>query len=299
MSSKEKIVSVMVAAVSGGSRLYDKLTGAEALYAVDRCLKRMIRGIDGFRGRIVRTTSDEIVAEFEHPDDACQAAIAMQRRIADLPPVAGIKLSVRAGVHYGQAIYDKSELTGHCLGVAEALSGLATAGQVLIGGEARDLLSPALKSATHSLAKVWLQSLATEQTVYEVVWSESRQSAASIANETESPQSFKNPQHLHVRYGRQSAILDHKKSSVIIGRDTTCDITVPDRRVSRQHARIDRVGEFFVLSDLSTNGTFVTINGEHELLLKREEFILRGKGIIAFAGSANHTAANIVEFEYL
>lgn len=299
MSSKPKNVSVMVAAVSGGSRLYDKLTGAEALYAIDRCLKRMVRGIDSFRGRIVRTTSDEIVAEFEQPDDACQAAIAMQRRIADLPPVAGIKLAVRAGVHYGPAIYEKGELTGHCLGVAEALSGLATAGQVLVGGEARDLLSSSLKSTTHSLAKVWLQSLAAEQTVYEVIWSESRHGAISTVSESETPPPIKNPQHLHVRYGRQSTILDHKKTSVIIGRDTTCDITVPDRRVSRQHARIDRVGDFFVLSDLSTNGTFVTITGEHELLLKREEFILRGNGIIAFAGSANHTTANIIEFEYL
>ncbi|HPP46316.1 MAG TPA: adenylate/guanylate cyclase domain-containing protein [Accumulibacter sp.] len=299
MSSTQKMVSAMVAAVSGGSRLYDKLTGAEALYAVDRCLKRMVRGIDSFRGRVIRTTSDEIVAEFEHPDDACQAAIAMQRRIADLPPVAGIKLAVRAGVHYGAAIYEKGELTGHCLGVAEALSGLATAGQVLIGGEARELLSATLKSATHSLARVWLQSLAAEQTVYEVVWAESRQSMSNAFNETDSIPSHKILQHLHVRYGRQSAILDHKKSSVIIGRDTTCDITVPDRRVSRQHARIDRVGEFFVLSDLSTNGTFVTINGEQELLLKREEFILRDKGIIVFAASANHATANIVEFEYL
>ncbi|MBL8398630.1 MAG: adenylate/guanylate cyclase domain-containing protein [Candidatus Accumulibacter sp.] len=297
MNDDEKNLSVMVAAVSGSSRLFDKLTGAEALYAVDRCQKRMIRGIDGFRGRIVRTTNDEIIAAFEHPDDACQAAMAMQRRIADLPPVAGIKLAVRAGVHHGPVIDDQDDLTGHCVGVAEALSGLAIAGQVLIGGEARELLSPALKSATHGLDKVWLQSISAEQSVYELIWSESRHAALSSASEA-ATQKTKQPQ-LLVRYGQQSAVLDQNKSTVIIGRDQTCDITVLDRRVSRQHARIDRVSGYFVLSDLSTNGTFVTLKGENELLLKREEFILRGSGIIAFAGSANRTTANIVEFEHL
>jgi predicted component of type VI protein secretion system len=84
---------------------------------------------------------------------------------------------------------------------------------------------------------------------------------------------------------------------VVIGRDTASQITVHDRRVSRQHARIERVGDYFVLSDLSTNGTFVTLAGEPELLLKREEFILRGSGIIVFAASANHPATDVVEFE--
>ncbi|HNI73977.1 MAG TPA: adenylate/guanylate cyclase domain-containing protein, partial [Accumulibacter sp.] len=182
MSGEEKILSVIVAAISGSSRLFDKLTGAEALYAVDRCQKRMIRGIDGFRGRIVRTTNDEIIAAFEHPDEACQAAIAMQRRIADLPPVAGIKLAIRAGVHHGPAIEEHDDLTGHCIAIAEALSGLAIAGQVLVSGEVRELLSPALKLATHGLDKVWLPSVGAEQSVYELIWSESRHSALSSAN---------------------------------------------------------------------------------------------------------------------
>lgn len=57
-----------------------------------------------------------------------------------------------------------------------------------------------------------------------------------------------------------------------IGRWTDNDIVLPDRRVSRTHARIERRGNEFVLIDLnSTNGTFV--NGKR---LVEEHFLQNG-----------------------
>jgi adenylate cyclase len=84
-----------------------------------------------------------------------------------------------------------------------------------------------------------------------------------------------------------------------MGRDANCEITIRDRRASRKHARSSGEASHFVLSDLSTNGTFVTVNGEQELFLRHEEFVLRGSGIIAFAASASSPSADIAEFEHL
>ena len=94
-------------------------------------------------------------------------------------------------------------------------------------------------------------------------------------------------------------MLDKNRPRVGMGRDTSCEITVRDRRASRNHATIEKRGEHFVLSDISTNGTFVTVNGENELFLRCEEFVLRGSGIIAFATSASSPSADIAEFEHL
>ena len=45
---------------------------------------------------------------------------------------------------------------------------------------------------------------------------------------------------------------------VIVGRDPTVSAIIPDQRVSRQHARITRSGDDFILEDLgSANGTHV------------------------------------------
>src|SRR5580704_17365736 len=44
----------------------------------------------------------------------------------------------------------------------------------------------------------------------------------------------------------------------VIGRRSDCQIFVPDMRVSRQHARLWRLGEDWALEDLgSKNGTFI------------------------------------------
>jgi predicted component of type VI protein secretion system len=48
---------------------------------------------------------------------------------------------------------------------------------------------------------------------------------------------------------------------LIIGRDEICDLVIPERQVSRQHAGISREGDRYILRDLgSKNGTFV--NGQ-------------------------------------
>src|SRR5512146_2387517 len=97
-------VSVLFADVSGSARLHEKLGSAEALRAVDRCMKRMERTVDGFNGRIVKIVGDELMATFDHADEALQAAIEMQLRVADLPPVSGVKLEIRVGFSHGEVV---------------------------------------------------------------------------------------------------------------------------------------------------------------------------------------------------
>lgn len=54
--------------------------------------------------------------------------------------------------------------------------------------------------------------------------------------------------------GQRWAILDE----LLIGRDETCDIVIPERQVSRHHARIARTTQGTLLEDLlSKNGTHV------------------------------------------
>ncbi len=46
--------------------------------------------------------------------------------------------------------------------------------------------------------------------------------------------------------------------SVQLGRSTACDVVLEDSTVSRQHARIDRKGGHYVVTDVgSLNGTYV------------------------------------------
>ena len=49
--------------------------------------------------------------------------------------------------------------------------------------------------------------------------------------------------------------------TLVLGRDSTCDLTIPDRKVSRYHARLASTSDGVLLEDMgSKNGTFC--NGE-------------------------------------
>lgn len=315
MSSQERMLSVLLAAVDGSARLLEKRGSAEALHAVERCRKRMARGIDGFRGRIVRTGRDEITAVFETAEEACQAAIAMHRRVADLPPVSGVQLAIRVGFHHGPLLEEGDELAGAGLRIAERLAGLAAAGQILTSGETRALLSSHLQLSTRCFepqpGAAAGAGLPQQKGLYQVLCAEP-QAVASEANAEEAivaapvlapalaPKPAKERSlRLCLRYGGQVKLLDKNRPRVVMGRDSSCEITIRDRRASRNHARIERRGEQFVLRDLSTNGTFVTVSGGPELFLRGEELVLHGSGIIAFAASANSPEADIAEFEHL
>jgi len=63
------------------------------------------------------------------------------------------------------------------------------------------------------------------------------------------------------------------------------------------HARVERRRDKFFLIDQSTNGTFVNFAGEAEIVLRREEVMLRAQGRIAFGHSMAESAEETLDFE--
>jgi adenylate cyclase len=69
-----------------------------------------------------------------------------------------------------------------------------------------------------------------------------------------------------------------------------------DKMASRVHAKIEcRRGQFFLI-DQSTNGTYVTFDGDAEMMLKRDQVNLRGRGVFCFGHTAASGSADMVTF---
>jgi hypothetical protein len=96
--------------------------------------------------------------------------------------------------------------------------------------------------------------------------------------------------------GHEVAI-DSARSTFTIGRDAVNDLPVASRKASRQHARIEWRRDKFVLFDHSTNGTYVAVEGEPEVLVKHESFVLRGHGKLSIGEPAAVRGRGIIEFE--
>jgi FHA domain-containing protein/fibronectin type III domain protein len=63
---------------------------------------------------------------------------------------------------------------------------------------------------------------------------------------------------IRIESGQHSGAIVEVRNGLLIGRDETCDVVVPDERVSRRHAylSVDDQGHV-ILRDLSSSGTFV------------------------------------------
>ena len=122
---------ILYADISGSTRLYRTLGTDEAKHQLERCVKRMERSIDSYKGTLVMPAIDEMVAIFPTADDALLAALDMQKRIAGLPAVSGVRLSIRIGVHFGSLEETPEGLRGSAVDIGRSLLSLAGSGQVV------------------------------------------------------------------------------------------------------------------------------------------------------------------------
>lgn len=84
--------------------------------------------------------------------------------------------------------------------------------------------------------------------------------------------------------GREYAI---EGSSLVFGREAVCDVVIPQKRVSRRHAEIIVTPKGYVVTDMSSNGTFV--NGERvvgQRLLSRADVVRVGDHEFRFYADA-------------
>ena len=295
MGGVERNFAVLFADVSGSTKLYERLGDTEALRAVDRCIKRMERAIDGFRGRLVKTIGDEVMATFNDAEAAFQAAIEMQQRVHDLPPVSGVKLAIRVGFHFGSAIEDNNDIFGDTVNTAARIVGLAKSEQILTSKSTIETLPPLLRQSTRDLEQLSVKGKADGVHVFEVLWNETEELTMKANSVYAQAPTVK----LCVRYHGKAYLLDEKTPVLTLGRDQSNDLVVEDRKSSRQHGRIERRGDKFFYVDQSTNGSCVAVAGERETLLRREELMLRGTGKITFGSSSNDPLADSAYFEHL
>jgi len=301
---------VLFAEISGTQRLYEKLGDTEALRAVERCLNRMERACSGYKGRVVKNLGDELMAVFDSAESAFHAAIEMQQRIESLPPVSGVSLAIRIAFHSGPASEEDNDAFVATVNVATRAVMLAKPGQVLATSEAIAALPAPLRELTREIEL----PAGREEPIrlFEVKWEhgtdENRTRVMPPSPAVSAPAPTPTSEHtpiepakikLRLRYGDHKLILGPERPTATLGRDAKADIVVKDARASRHHGRIERRFDRFVLIDQSTNGTYVTVRGEAEFLLKQEEAVLRGRGRINFGHTGGGEEGDYLEFEVL
>ena len=96
---------------------------------------------------------------------------------------------------------------------------------------------------------------------------------------------FKDRQQLYLTYHERIKELGSRDPAVIVGRSSKCDFVIDSDCASRQHAKLAYRKGKFVVSDHSTNGTFIKPQGGKEVYIHGEDYPLSGSGFISLGES--------------
>lgn len=283
--------AVLFADITGSTRLYEELGDAQALSRIDGCLRLLRDAAVEFAGRVVKTTGDGVMCSFEQAQAALHAARFMQVRLAEQAALGGPTLAIHVGCHFGSVLESEGDLYGDCVNVAVRVVGLAKAGQIIATREMVSRIDERLRQRVRMLDRVAVKGRREPLEIFELSWQEV-EDLTTLGTRFEEAVT-----RLKLVFGSREMWFDALGGNALrLGRDAACDIVIVDRRVSRQHARIEKRRDKFVLIDESANGTYVAVNGEPEICLRREEMALLTSGRICIGHRTGDADAVVVEF---
>jgi adenylate cyclase len=134
VSTEEKLAAIVIADVADYAGLVARdPAGAEAALQLQH--HEVIDAAIGIHGgRIFELEDDRTLAEFASPLAALRCAVEVQERLeqraAATPPAERIRL--RIGVHYGEVLVDRGEITGEALVIAKRVQALAEPGEICV-----------------------------------------------------------------------------------------------------------------------------------------------------------------------
>jgi len=283
--------AVIFAELIGAAELYAREGDAAAHQAISSSIEKLEQTAAAAGGRVVKRIGGRLMVLAESADAAARAAVAMQAAAGDFAAAGAGNLGLGVGFHYGPVIQQDADVFGDTVNTAARLVEQAARGQILLAAETAAGVGSLYRRSIRRLYSVQLKGLNEELALCELVWRADEPATFYPFDAATEPGRAK----LKLKYRGTKLVLRRILEALTIGRDPRCGLVVDDEHASRHHCTIQRRHDHFVLADKSTNGTFVSVDGEPEVMLQRDEITLRKHGWISF-GRPRSAEQEAVEF---
>ncbi len=304
MTSALPSKAVLFADLRGSTALYEEMGNANATLLVTRSVAALADTVAPCGGRLIKTLGDGLMALFDQPAGAVQAAADMHacigrtaapsRRSRVVHPARPLQLQVTIAL--GEVAEVQADVYGDAVNVAARLLDHAGDGETLITDALHRALAGRQRTRFRSLDWVHLRGRAEPVLVHV---QGGRRGDAGAVTQFETPSPHAEPGALRLSFQSQSTLLSVADLPAIIGRSSQSVVLIEDARVSRLHARLDWHGSSFHLTDLSSNGTTLRLEGHAALNLRRTACSLHGRGEIGLSGPPGAPGVSTLGFEVL
>ena len=288
----------MFADVAGSTAMYQNMGDDLARERISKSLDALISISKRHSGKLVKTIGDEILVYFMDPDMAMITARAIQETMEDDRTPETIGVSIRIGMQYGSAILENNDIFGDTVNVAARIASIARARQILCTKELAFLIqNEDLINRSRPFDRLRVKGREDPIDIYLFNW-EQESDVTNMATAS----SFTNPARhyqattLILTCGKKKIDIPNTTTSFVLGRGTDCELVIQGELISRYHSKLEHRRGKFIISDQSTNGTFIKNRDGLEIFLRREELALYGEGFISLGKKVDHTDIDLIHF---
>jgi len=168
--ARRKLSAILSADVKGYSRLMqdDESSTIQTLKAYRRLITFHIQE---YRGRVVDSPGDNLLAEFGSVVDAVECAVKIQKELkeknAKLPESR--RMEFRIGVNLGDVIEDEERIYGDGVNIAARVEGLAEGGGICISRKAYDEVKNKLNLGYENIGEHTVKNIIEPVRIYRVL----------------------------------------------------------------------------------------------------------------------------------
>ena len=298
--------TVLFADLRGSTALFETLGNAEATSVVTHCVNALGGPVTSYEGTVVKTLGDGLMAVFDEPSQAVQAAMLMHEvlegmvsRGSERGASSGLRaLRLQIGLARGEVVEMNGDCFGDAVNVAARLLDHAGDNETLLTVEVLQGLPLDLRSRFRSLDRLVLRGRAEPVHVH-VLGGRRGASSDMAATQFGDVASVSEPDGLRLMWAGLHRVFASQQTPVVLGRSPQATFCVDDGRVSRSHARVDWHSGSFQITDLSYNGTYVRFNDGEIVSLRRGSCTLHGNGAIGLGGTPTDPGSACVSFDVL
>lgn len=280
----ETPLAILFVDIADSTQLYERMGNIEAAALTQKMLRHLRMVIEGKRGQVIKMLGDGLLGAFPSAEEAGWAAITM------VESQAAFRLQLRVGLHFGPVVQRTEDLYGDACNVCARVEALAKPGEILATEDFVQLVSDDLRRRTKLLNNISVKGKSAPLRIHQlhttVLPDEPSDNMTMAA--VSLPEAAASRLMLHVDYKGTAFTVDAVQRRLSVGREESSALRILTRRTSRQHAVIDFSRESFILTDHSTNGTFVRTGDSLPVALKRDSTKLVGSGLIGFGEEPEH-----------
>ena len=288
----------MFADVAGSSAMYENMGDDLARERISISLDALISITKRNSGNLVKTIGDEILVYFMDADMAMFAARAIQETMEDDRSPETIGVSIRIGMQFGSTILENNDIYGDTVNVAARITSIAKARQILCGKELAFLLQNIeLTNRTRPFDRLRVKGRQEPLDVYLFNWEEdSDVTNMATASSFTNPARHRQAKKLTLTCGKNKFDINNTTTSFMLGRGIDCELIVQGELISRYHSKVEHRRGKFIITDQSTNGTFIKTEDGLDIFLRREELALYGAGYISLGRQVDRTDIALIHF---